>query len=147
MCKKYGVHRGFAAVHPILLTQLAKSLLRPGPRAQDASSQGPTKRALGAHGAGAQDPFRRTLGPGDAGRDFRRHTWTHLRRGFAAAHPILLTQLAESELLLPLLPLLLKPLLLLTSQMATLGLTQQGFPTSLTSQSTPTFQVASDSPN
>ena len=47
----------------------------------------------------------------------------HLRRGFAAAHPILLTQLAESEQGLPLLPLLLlKPLLLLlTSQMATLG--------------------------
>ena len=59
----------------------------------------------------------------------------HLRRGFAAAHPILLTQPAKSKLLLPLLPLLLpllptllllKPLLLLTSQMATLGLPGQG---------------------
>ena len=66
-----------------------------------------------------------------------------LRGGFAAAHLILLTQLAKSLLLPPLqllplhlpLPLLLKPLLLptllllkplllLTSQMATWGLTQ-----------------------
>ena len=43
----------------------------------------------------------------------------HLRRGFAAAHPILLTQPAKSSLQL------LKPLLpLLTSQMATAGLTK-----------------------
>ena len=51
-----------------------------------------------------------------------------LRRGFAAAHPILLPQPAKSSLvpLLPLLPLLLLPtLLLLTSQMATLGLPGQ----------------------
>ena len=48
-----------------------------------------------------------------------------LSRGFAAAHPILLTQPAKSSLLLPTL-LLLKPLLLLTSQMATLGLPGQG---------------------
>ena len=57
----------------------------------------------------------------------------HLRRGFAAAHAILLPQPAKSLLLLPLLLLpllptllLLKPLLLLTSQMATLGLPGQG---------------------
>ena len=61
-----------------------------------------------------------------------------LRRGLAAAHPILLTQPAKSlqerllmllPLLLPLLPtlLLLKPLLLLTSQMATLGHNWGGF--------------------
>ena len=49
------------------------------------------------------------------------------RRGFAAANPILLTEPAKSSLLPLLLPtlLLLKPLLLLTSQMATLGLTQR----------------------
>ena len=46
-------------------------------------------------------------------------------RGKAALCMIINTQLAES-LLLPLpLPLLLEPLLLLTSQMATLGLTSQ----------------------
>ena len=43
------------------------------------------------------------------------------RRGFAAPTAILLPQPAKSELLLPLLP----TLLLLTSQMATLGLTQR----------------------
>ena len=45
-------------------------------------------------------------------------------RGKAAAQ-LIPSQPAKSELLLPLLPLLLKPLLLLTSQMATLGLTQR----------------------
>ena len=47
-----------------------------------------------------------------------------LRGGFATAHPMLLPQPAKSYLLLRTL-LLLKPLLLLTSQMATLGLRAQ----------------------